>query len=106
MITISTRVEEETKVNAEKIADSIGLTLSAVINVFLKRFVMENGFPFDLRSVPASSGKSIADMTTEEIVQRVKLSVRNASADPRPSTVTYLDPDSKNLIVREITDHN
>lgn len=106
MLTISTRVDEETKVNAEKIANSIGLTLSAAINVFLKRFVMENGFPFDLRSVSPSSGKAIADMTTEEIVQRVKLSVRNAPAAPRPSTVTYLDPDSKNLIVREIADHH
>ena len=43
MLTISTRVEEETKENAERIANSIGLTLSAVINVFLKRFVIENG---------------------------------------------------------------
>ena len=102
MLKISTRVEKETKENAEKIANSLGLTLSAVINVFLKRFVMENGFPFDLRSTSFASNKSIADMTTEEIVQRVKLGVRNASGDPRPSSVTYIDPSDENLIVHEI----
>ena len=102
MLTISTRVEEETKENAERIANSIGLTLSAVIKVFLKRFVIENGFPFDLRSSSLDSNRSIADMTTEEIAQRVKLGIRNASSDPRPSSVTYLDPCTDNLIVQEI----
>ena len=46
MATISTRVEDNVKKGAEEVADAIGIPLSTAINVFLKRFIANNGFPF------------------------------------------------------------
>ena len=48
MVTISARVDESLKGNAEDIAKDIGVSLSTAITVFLKRFVAARGFPFDV----------------------------------------------------------
>ena len=50
MATISTRVDDQLKSDAEKIADEIGIPVSTAINVFLKRFVANRGFPFNVIS--------------------------------------------------------
>lgn len=46
---ISMRVEPELKSEAESIFNSLGLTLTEAINVFLRKSVMEGGIPFDVR---------------------------------------------------------
>ncbi len=48
MAVISARVNDKSKAEAEKIANAIGLSLSTVINIFLNRFIAEQGFPFDV----------------------------------------------------------
>ena len=50
MATISTRVDDKMKSDAEKIADEIGIPISTAINVFLKRFIANRGFPFNVVS--------------------------------------------------------
>ena len=50
MVTISTRVDDSIKEQAEKIAGSIGISLSAAISIFLNRFIVEKGFPFDVKA--------------------------------------------------------
>jgi DNA-damage-inducible protein J len=42
------RIEEQVKAEATAIFDSIGISLSEALRVFLKRTVSEKGFPFDL----------------------------------------------------------
>lgn len=59
MATISTRVDDELKTKATAIADSIGIPLSSAINVFLKRFVAENGFPFPVKDPTDQEYKKI-----------------------------------------------
>lgn len=46
---ISMRVDPELKSEAESIFNSLGLTLTEAINVFLHKSVMEGGLPFDVR---------------------------------------------------------
>lgn len=46
---ISMRIEPEVKSNAESIFNSLGLTLTEAINVFLHKSIMEGGLPFDVR---------------------------------------------------------
>lgn len=48
--TIHIRVDSEVKENAEEILNSIGLTLSGAVNVFLRKIIQENGIPFSLKS--------------------------------------------------------
>ena len=90
MTTISARVDEALKDDAEKIANTIGLSLSSIINVFLRRFVMENGFPFELKAKPSS--KVLTQMSTEDITALIKQSIRESSDIPKLPTFTYLDP--------------
>ena len=47
----------------EWIADNIGISLSAAINIFLKRFVAEEGFPFALKMQKETPG-SLVGMTS------------------------------------------
>jgi len=66
MAVVSVRIEDKTKNEAEEIADSIGLTLSSVVGIFLKRFVAEQGFPF-----PVIAKKT--ENNTVDIVELTKL---------------------------------
>lgn len=48
MAVISVRYNDVSKARAEAIAESIGISLSGAINIFLNRFIAERGFPFDV----------------------------------------------------------
>ena len=88
MATISTRVDDQIKSDAEKIADEIGIPVSTAINIFLKRFIANRGFPFDV-VVPKSITTPIMD------VEMLDASVKQAIADPNnlglSHQFTYLD---------------
>ena len=96
MATISTRVEDNVKKGAEEVADAIGIPLSAAINVFLKRFIANNGFPFD---VTAQSKKQMQPTIDLDFLDA---SVKSAIADPNnlglSHQFTYLDPTSNEPI--------
>lgn len=89
MITISARVDDTVKEQAEQIAEGIGLNLSSIINVFLRRFVMEQGFPFDVK-LPARA-RDIRAMSASDIEQLVQEGVRSATPVPNLPPVTLLD---------------
>ncbi len=95
MATISTRVDDKTKLNAEKIADEIGISLSTAINIFLKRFIANNGFPFNVVA-PAKTSSPIVD------AESLDESVKKAIADPNNLGIshqfTYLDPNTNKPI--------
>lgn len=46
---INMRVNPQIKSEAESIFESLGMTLTEAINVFLHKSVMEGGLPFDVR---------------------------------------------------------
>lgn len=48
MTNINIRTEENTKKEAEKLFNELGLNLSIAINVFLKQAIREKGMPFKL----------------------------------------------------------
>ena len=92
MATISTRVDDRVKSEAEKIANEIGIPISTAINIFLKRFIADRGFPFSVISTNATEHSPIMDINT------LDASVKRAIADPDnielPQQFTYLDPDT------------
>lgn len=48
MATLSIRMNDETKADFESFCDSIGLTVSAAVNMFAKVTVRENRIPFEI----------------------------------------------------------
>ena len=73
MATITARIDDKTKIQAEEIASSIGLNLSSVINVFVNRFVAERGFPFavsDPKTVQMFDRAVLSDAVSKAIKER------------------------------------
>lgn len=87
MATITARVDDCTKALAEEIAKSIGLNLSSVINVFLKRFVAERG-PFSV-----SDPKSVPMFNSADLVDNVSKAIKNRSDVPNPPSFFFLFPE-------------
>lgn len=46
---INIRIDPETKLCAEKLFSSFGITLTDAINIFLHQSIMEGGLPFEMK---------------------------------------------------------
>ena len=57
MATVNTsiKIDEETKKEAQKLFKDLGLSLSTVINIFLKQAIREKGITFYINSLPENS---------------------------------------------------
>ena len=49
MCTISCKVDDEVKANSEAIFESLGITMSAAINMFLRATIREEGLPINTK---------------------------------------------------------
>ncbi len=98
MANISTRIDDRLKANAEQIADSIGIPLSTAINIFIKRFIAENGFPFEVK---ATYKLSTASTTRTSELEDI---VKHAIADPNnlgvPQHFSYFDPVTNQVVTK------
>lgn len=62
---INVRIDPETKLSAEKLFSSFGITVSDAINIFLHKSVMEGGLPFEIK-------QPCYNMETEAAIQEAK----------------------------------
>ena len=62
---VFTRVDPETKEQAEAILNQLGIPMSNAIGMFLKQIVMQRGIPFEMK-LPASVPAVIDSMTKEQ----------------------------------------
>ena len=62
---IYTRVDPDTKEQAEAILNRLGIPMSNAIGMFLKQIVIQKGIPFEMK-LPASTPLSISSMTKEQ----------------------------------------
>ncbi len=62
---VFTRVDPETKEQAEAILNQLGIPMSNAIGMFLKQIVMQRGIPFDMK-IPASVPVAFGSMTKEQ----------------------------------------
>ncbi len=62
---VFTRVDPDTKEQAEAILNQLGIPMSNAIGMFLKQIVMQRGIPFDMK-IPASVPVSVGSMTKEQ----------------------------------------
>ncbi len=70
MAQISLRVDDDVKRNAEITLNDIGLSMSAAINIFLKKIAREKRIPFELSADPFYSESNIKYL--EKIVNDIK----------------------------------
>jgi len=62
---IYTRVDPDTKEQAETILNQLGIPMSNAIGMFLKQIVIQKGIPFEMK-LPSSTPLSISSMTKEQ----------------------------------------
>lgn len=61
-IPLGNRVDANLKRAFDATAEELGLTPTAALTVFMKRFVSDGGFPFDVRKHIPSQSEFVADM--------------------------------------------
>ena len=88
MAVVSARIDDEVKKEAEEIAGSIGLSLSSVINIFLNRFIAEEGFPFSVTAPKKEKTTALFDKKELEVI--VKKAINQNAISPIQSC--YFDP--------------
>lgn len=98
MATISARVDDQLKAEAESVADAIGIPLSTAINIFLKRFSASRGFPFDVVAPSTATAPHLMDRATLE--SSVKAAVADLNNTGCVDHFTYIDPETGKLITQ------
>ena len=66
---INVCVDEKTKREAEALLDKMGLTMTAAINMYLKRIILEQGIPFEV-STHAPNATTMAAMDEFEEMKK------------------------------------
>jgi len=76
---IYTRVDPETKDQAEQILNQLGIPMSNAIGMFLRQIVMHRGMPFEMK-LPAAVPTAIGGMTQEQINAEIQKGMDDAAA--------------------------
>lgn len=97
MATISARIDDQLKARAEQIADSIGIPLSSAINIFLRRFVFEKGFPFQVKALDGDAAGPSPVYDPGDLEAAVKRAVANPDNPAAPDHFTYFDLETQQL---------
>ena len=63
---VFTRVDPETKEQAEAILNQLGIPMSNAIGMFLKQIVLQRGIPFEMR-LPTAKPVAIGSLTKEQL---------------------------------------
>lgn len=71
---INIKTDKETKISAQKLAEELGVSLSAVVNVYLRQFIRTREFSFSLSySMSPDLEKTLVDVE-KDIAKRENLS--------------------------------
>jgi addiction module RelB/DinJ family antitoxin len=93
---ISIRIDEDVKRDAETLCDKIGLTLSAVTNVFYRQFIRTQGIPFHITATEQKNDGGY--LLRAALNEAQKQSVINGTSD--------MLPDEINDIIAEVRREN
>lgn len=99
MATISARIDDQLKARAEQVADGIGIPLSSVINIFLRRFVVENGFPFPVKALDMDAMKPQPILDADKLEAAVKRAIADPDCPIHPDYFTYFNEETQEPIV-------
>ena len=76
---VFTRVDPETKAQAEAILNQLGIPMSNAIGMFLKQIVLQRGIPFDMK-LPVSAPLAIGTMSKEQFDLEIQKGMDDVAA--------------------------
>lgn len=76
---IFSRVDPETKEQAEAILNQLGIPMSNAIGMFLKQIVMHRGIPFDMK-IPSSVPVAVGSLTREQFDAQLQKGIDDIAA--------------------------
>jgi addiction module RelB/DinJ family antitoxin len=76
---VYTRVDPETKEQAEAILNHLGIPMSNAIGMFLKQVIIQRGIPFEMK-LPVAKPVSIGELTKEQFDAEMKLGMDDVAA--------------------------
>lgn len=76
---VYTRVDPETKEQAEIILAQLGIPMSNAIGMFLRQIVIQRGIPFELK-LPSPTPVAIGSLTKEQFDAEMKLGMDDIEA--------------------------
>ncbi|MBJ7380077.1 MAG: type II toxin-antitoxin system RelB/DinJ family antitoxin [Polynucleobacter sp.] len=69
---IRCRIDAKTKADATQVIETMGLTISDAIRIFLKRVALEGSIPFDLRVPNSKTMAAINELETPRSKTKLK----------------------------------
>lgn len=76
---VYTRVDPDTKEQAEKILNQLGIPMSNAIGMFLKQVVIQRGMPFEMK-LPAVMPAAISGLTKERFDAEMQMGMDDIAA--------------------------
>ena len=76
---VYTRIDSDTKAQAELILDQLGIPMSNAIGMFLKQVVIQRGMPFEMK-LPAARPVAIGELTKEQLDAELQLGMDDLAA--------------------------
>ena len=76
---VYTRVDPDTKEQAEKILNQLGIPMSNAIGMFLRQVVIQRGMPFEMK-LPAVMPVAISGLTKEQFDAEMQMGMEDIAA--------------------------
>lgn len=76
---VYTRVDPDTKEQAEKILNQLGIPMSNAIGMFLRQVVIQRGMPFEMK-LPAVMPVAISGLTKEQFDAEMQMGMDDIAA--------------------------
>lgn len=95
MATNSIRIDDSTKQEATRIANDLGLTFNAVVNILLRKFNAEGGFFFPVK---IKKEKTVFDLSSEEFERACQDAITSRDPYPVSPYTTLIDPDTGGIM--------
>ena len=92
MASCTIQLDDDVREETTRIAEQLGLSFNAVINIMARKFNAEKGFPFPVRL--ENAGKTVFDFSAAEFEQACKTAVKNRRNGPFQEYVTRMDPET------------
>ena len=80
---VYTRVDPDTKEQAEKILNQLGIPMSNAIGMFLRQVVIQRGMPFEMK-LPAVMPVAISGLTKEQFDAEMQMGMDDIAAVSLP----------------------
>jgi DNA-damage-inducible protein J len=71
-VDVRCRIDQKTKTEASEVIESMGLSVSDAIRLFLRRVAVEGAIPFELRVPNARTIEAIEELTNPEKKAKLK----------------------------------